>query len=200
MMSGGPLERFTKGWAIRISFRSFPSVGHYYERDQASFANAACGTHSVRTSALRGLGSFPKCKRCEAALAKRGHQDGGGAVSDIIERLRNRIHDSPMPAELLMDEAADEIERLSAGWQPIDTAPKDGTPIEACNTRHPENPPVIVRWSEAEISACLPDPHWCDAATRDGSALYYNANYFDFWKPTTPLPAPPVEAKSEVVG
>lgn len=70
-MSGGPIERFTKGWAVRISFRSFPSVGHYYDRDEASLADAACGTHSAPVSALRGLGTFPKCKRCEAALARR---------------------------------------------------------------------------------------------------------------------------------
>jgi len=35
-------------------------------------------------------------------------------VTDIIARLRNRIHDSPIPAEHLMDDAADEIERLRA--------------------------------------------------------------------------------------
>jgi cobalamin biosynthesis protein CobT len=33
-------------------------------------------------------------------------------MTDIVERIRNRIHDSHMDAEHLMDEAADEIERL----------------------------------------------------------------------------------------
>jgi hypothetical protein len=33
-------------------------------------------------------------------------------MSDIVERLRNRVHDSHMDNERLMDEAADEIESL----------------------------------------------------------------------------------------
>lgn len=76
-----------------------------------------------------------------------------------------------------------------AGWQPISTAPRDGTPIEVCNTRHPDFPPVIVRWTTVDPEDTEPDQHWCDAATLDGTALYYNQNYFDFWKPTTPLPS-----------
>jgi hypothetical protein len=35
-------------------------------------------------------------------------------MSDIVERIRNRMHDAPMPTEHLLDEAADMIERLSA--------------------------------------------------------------------------------------
>lgn len=70
-------------------------------------------------------------------------------------------------------------------WQPIATAPKDGTPIEACNTRHPSHAPVIVRWLDELAN---PDTGWCDAATPSGDALYYNKNYFDLWKPCTPVP------------
>lgn len=33
-------------------------------------------------------------------------------MNDIVDRLRNRIHDAPMPTEHLLDEAADEIEDL----------------------------------------------------------------------------------------
>ncbi len=33
-------------------------------------------------------------------------------MTDIVERIRNRIHDAPMPTEHLLDDAADEIERL----------------------------------------------------------------------------------------
>ncbi len=33
-------------------------------------------------------------------------------MSDLVDRLRNRIHDAPMPTEHMLDEAADEIERL----------------------------------------------------------------------------------------
>jgi hypothetical protein len=70
MMSGGPIEGFRKGWAVRISFSSHPPVAHYYERDELSWADAACGAPSTRVGALRGLGSWTKCKRCEAALAR----------------------------------------------------------------------------------------------------------------------------------
>ena len=34
------------------------------------------------------------------------------AGDDIVARIRNRIHDAPMETEQLLDEAADEIERL----------------------------------------------------------------------------------------
>jgi hypothetical protein len=119
-------------------------------------------------------------------------------ITSIVSRLRNfavwnnrQSHYEPVP---LCKEAADLIERIRAvpqeAWQPIETAPRDGTPIEACNTRHPDSPPVIVRWDADGMSEELPEPHWCDAATKAGEALYYNQNYFDFWKPTTPLPRP----------
>lgn len=70
MMSGGPIERFTKGWAVRISFGSHSVKAHYYERDELSYAHTLCGAGSVRTAALRGLGTWTKCKRCEARLQK----------------------------------------------------------------------------------------------------------------------------------
>jgi len=80
--------------------------------------------------------------------------------------------------------------RAQSPWRPIETAPKDGTPIEVCNTRHASHAPVIVRWTDDGLPEDLPEPHWCDAATADGSALYFNDRYFDFWKPITPLRAP----------
>jgi len=70
MMSGGPIEGFTKGWAVRISFSGHPTKAHYYFRDELSWADALCRNHSVRVGALRGLGSWKKCQRCEAKLKR----------------------------------------------------------------------------------------------------------------------------------
>lgn len=69
-MSGPPIECFTREWAVRVSFGSHPSVAHYYVRDQLSWVYAVCGAPSARAGALRGLGTWKKCKRCEAKLAK----------------------------------------------------------------------------------------------------------------------------------
>lgn len=43
---------------------------------------------------------------------RRHHEDE--MSDDIVERIRNRLNDAPMPTERLLDEAADEIERLRA--------------------------------------------------------------------------------------
>ena len=39
-------------------------------------------------------------------------------MTDIVERIKTRIHDSPMPIEHLLDDCAEEIKRLRAfiGW------------------------------------------------------------------------------------
>jgi hypothetical protein len=65
MMSGGSIERFTEGWAVKVM--GFGKA-HYYRRDELSYAHTLCGAGSVRAGALRGLGTWTKCKRCEARL------------------------------------------------------------------------------------------------------------------------------------
>lgn len=71
MMSGGPIDGFRKGWAVRIGFGSHPRKAHYYERDEIGWCDAICRNHSVKAAALRGLGNWTKCIKCEAALARR---------------------------------------------------------------------------------------------------------------------------------
>lgn len=118
------------------------------------------------------------------------------AQQDINFAANEGANQSLCDAAALLDEvetvlrrAAGVIAQPQGVWQPIETAPRDGTPIEVCNTRHPTHPPVIVRWDNDHAEPQW-GPHWCDAATQAGEALYYNQNYFDFWKPTTPLPRP----------
>lgn len=54
-------------------------------------------------------------------------------MTDIVERLRNEIEAMPpvFPQRVVMAEAADEIEQLRERftWQPIATAPRDGTVV-----------------------------------------------------------------------
>lgn len=132
-------------------------------------------------------------------------------MSDIVERLRARYNctqfDSagrlisfegePTPLDL---EAADEILRLRAEleqaqqaafnameWQPIETAPTDGTRIFACRLGFE---PQVVRWNAKWCSLDFEDfdtddqwHHW-----------YANTEY----QPThwMPLPPPPQEGKT----
>lgn len=69
MMSGGPIEGFKRGWAVVVGRWG---AAHYFERDELSWCDTVCGLFSVRANALRGLGTWRKCKRCEAKLAQRG--------------------------------------------------------------------------------------------------------------------------------
>lgn len=68
MMSGGPIRKFTNGWAIAL-FRGGPRA-HYFKRQQASIAESACGKVTAPTAALRAAGTFRLCKTCERIVAK----------------------------------------------------------------------------------------------------------------------------------
>lgn len=77
-------------------------------------------------------------------------------------------------------------------WQPIETAPRDfDIPILAFNSRHKAHAPVVVRWNDDPCEPMPQEPHWADAATAGGTALYFNSLYFDYWMP---LPAAPTDA------
>jgi len=136
-----------------------------------------CGVHTV-DAIIKAARECVHDYYVASGIVHTAEGDGYGALRAL--RVALELHDE---AALSPDTAR------GREWQPIETAPRDGTPIEVCNTRHPSRPPVIVRWTDEGLSEDLLDPHWTDAATADGSALYYNQNYFDFWKPTTPLPS-----------
>jgi hypothetical protein len=51
-----------------------------------------------------------------------------GVSADLVSRIRNRIHDAPMPTEHLLDEAEVEIERLKARLRWIIDVTRDDPP------------------------------------------------------------------------
>lgn len=113
------------------------------------------------------------------------------AEDEMIERVAAAIAGEVSTHDLVwsdMQRIARVVLNDVFDWQPIKTAPKDGSPILTFNSRH-SAPPVVVRWTEENLYEGIEhEPHWCDAATRDGTALYYNGRYFDYWMP---LPQPP---------
>jgi hypothetical protein len=69
-------------------------------------------------------------------------------------------------------------------WQPIDTAPRDGSLILARNAAHGFM--YVVGWRPA---AGDEESHWDDVGGGlQQPALYFNANYFQHWMS---LPPPP---------
>jgi hypothetical protein len=58
----------------------------------------------------------PPPKEPAMVLPPRKPEQGetGETKTDIVERIRGRIHDAPMPTEHMLDDAAEEIERLRA--------------------------------------------------------------------------------------
>ena len=67
MMSGGPMRKFTEGWAVKLF--SWGSA-HYFTRDGAGLAKAACGAQSAPVAALREAGTWKRCRRCSASQQK----------------------------------------------------------------------------------------------------------------------------------
>lgn len=75
------------------------------------------------------------------------------------------------------------------GWQPIESAPKDGTFILAYNVSHKDQ--TVVGWSDdVGMPEIAPQGCWTDAGNLNRAVNYLaNANYFQFWKPLPPPPA-----------
>ncbi|MEO3387363.1 hypothetical protein [Mesorhizobium sp. CAU 1741] len=120
----------------------------------------------------------------EAATAL-SERDATIAAKDAeLATLRNAGVNLLDRAERAESSLAEREAEMGREWQPIETAPRAwDKPILAINTRLRGHPPVLVRWN-VEPRRGLPDePHWCDAATAQGNALYFNGNYFDLWMP-----------------
>lgn len=121
------------------------------------------------------------------------------AVTDeMVEAALNRWDERPFKMightdfEAMRDtlEAALSLPVSNTGeWRDISTAPKDGRAILAFNCRHMSHAPVVVVWrTDPDVELVGPEPHWADAATRYGTALYYNGNYFSHWQPLPEAP------------
>ncbi len=94
------------------------------------------------------------------------------------ELLQLRSHQAAVPA-----------------WQPIETAPKDGTAILARNEN--TGGTYVVGWHRGGASDDLEDePHWSDTPNANSAeSLYFNGLYFTHWMP---LPAAPGEAPQPI--
>lgn len=66
-MSGGKMHGFREGWALRaLSW----GRAHYFQRDGVGIATSLCGAQDAAAGWLHEPGTFPRCKRCEAMVAK----------------------------------------------------------------------------------------------------------------------------------
>lgn len=100
---------------------------------------------------------------------------------------------------IMVERLGAERDALSSGgemsaWQPIDTAPRDGTMIIARNAMHGFI--YVVGWQRAYSSEKpfdedqpFDEDHWDDVGSRNAAPLlYFNANYFQHWMPIPAFP------------
>lgn len=76
MVSGGQIENFREGWALRILGPSPARIAHWYTREGFEEAVSLCGKRApVRW--LYGRGNFPCCQRC---VRKRDRMNSASVV------------------------------------------------------------------------------------------------------------------------
>lgn len=69
-------------------------------------------------------------------------------------------------------------------WQPIETAPKDGTRILACWADSPEH--TIIEWFEYKLVDV--SGTWCQRQSGLGSDCGYEDSAFSHWMPLPEMP------------
>lgn len=118
-------------------------------------------------------------------------------MSNLIERLRGTATPLSYAEKTLYEAAADEISRLSS-WQPIETAPRDGTEV-VCWRNGWQHPTFLCYRENSRISAgrkrglsCgnMVDAYFGDPNELDDYDLADPANAPTHW---FPLPQPPVK-------
>lgn len=72
MMSGGKLDRFREGWALKGLTLG---KAHYFRREGAGLAVSLCGSQDAAAGWLYDPGSFEHCKRCSKLLKREAEKD-----------------------------------------------------------------------------------------------------------------------------
>ncbi len=93
---------------------------------------------SARPYKLIACPGCPDCQPSPVPAAQLGEAEVHADVAEVVEALRI-LSNAALPYRIRepVDRAIVLLERLSDdGWQPIETAPRDGTRILACNTEH----------------------------------------------------------------
>lgn len=158
------------------------------DRDAATRYCPLCGI-------IKGLGPHGSCSHASLAYAFARHRLAQGAHIEALEatlREAYRVLDQ-IPASAFSyplweqkitimkrtDELLTSAEQGNGGWQPIETAPRDGEDILALH--HNRSVQLVVAWDSDE-------QRW---GTLDGPS--YHADAFTDWMP---LPQPPQEKGS----
>jgi len=69
MMTGGPIEKFTEGWAVNVY--SQQRKAHYWTRDGVGVARTKCSRKQVAVGALREAGSYEHCRNCSLVFGRK---------------------------------------------------------------------------------------------------------------------------------
>ena len=103
------------------------------------------------------------------------------------------FHDIKLITDPLLE--ALRAERELNTWQPIESAPKDGTVIEAME---------IVELSDGTLFPEIETTRWAEWKRSDGSYaeefVSQQHRIFDYWRHIGPIPAPPEQAKDATSG
>lgn len=150
-----------------------------------------------------------------AELARAGTPGSRQALINAVSKAMQRIYDDPIaresgiictnimksvfadqgwvPADRLAELQA-RVAELERGWQPIETAPKDGTKILGAYVRpgSVHHQYSLVRWGGVSWLAYADDAPVLDWEDGLGSE-YVRPDLTHWW----PLPAPPISAEGE---